>query len=303
MTAVRLARGVTGRTAWSSSPATTTATPTPCSPPGAAAWPRSACLARPGSRRRRWPDTLVAPYNVVPELDERRRGGDRRAGRRQHGPGRAGAGFLEGLRAECDRVGALLVFDEVITGFRLGRAGAGGLAVRPDLSVLRQGDRRRAPDRAFGGRRGRHGVALATRPRVPGRHALREPAGDRRRARRPRPARRGAYDQLTTTARRLADGLQDAIAAAGIAVTVPAVGPLVGLRLAASRRPTSTTASRPTPPVRPLLPRPARRRASRSRRAPTRSLFPGLAHDDAVVDVITAEIAFAAAAELATATN
>ena len=28
-------------------------------------------------------------------------------------------GFLKGLRAECDRVGALLVFDEVITGFRV----------------------------------------------------------------------------------------------------------------------------------------------------------------------------------------
>ena len=30
-------------------------------------------------------------------------------------------GFLQGLRDECDRVGALLVFDEVITGFRVGR--------------------------------------------------------------------------------------------------------------------------------------------------------------------------------------
>ena len=42
-------------------------------------------------------------------------------------------GFLEGLRAECDRVGALLIFDEVITGFRLGarrRAGS-ATASRP----------------------------------------------------------------------------------------------------------------------------------------------------------------------------
>ncbi len=34
------------------------------------------------------------------------------------------AGFLEGLRSACDEAGALLVFDEVITGFRLGEGGA-----------------------------------------------------------------------------------------------------------------------------------------------------------------------------------
>ncbi|MDP9265827.1 MAG: glutamate-1-semialdehyde 2,1-aminomutase [Chloroflexota bacterium] len=46
-------------------------------------------------------------------------------------------GFLRGLRDVCDETGALLVFDEVITGFRLARGGAQGLArVRPDITCL-----------------------------------------------------------------------------------------------------------------------------------------------------------------------
>jgi len=46
-------------------------------------------------------------------------------------------GFLEFLRAACDESGALLVFDEVITGFRVARGGAQELyGVRPDLTVL-----------------------------------------------------------------------------------------------------------------------------------------------------------------------
>jgi glutamate-1-semialdehyde 2,1-aminomutase len=46
-------------------------------------------------------------------------------------------GFLEGLRALCDASGALLVFDEVITGFRVARGGAQErYGVVPDLTVL-----------------------------------------------------------------------------------------------------------------------------------------------------------------------
>jgi glutamate-1-semialdehyde 2,1-aminomutase len=46
-------------------------------------------------------------------------------------------GFLELLRERADAAGALLVFDEVISGFRVGRGGAGARAgVRPDLLVL-----------------------------------------------------------------------------------------------------------------------------------------------------------------------
>jgi glutamate-1-semialdehyde 2,1-aminomutase len=45
--------------------------------------------------------------------------------------------FLRGLREYCDRTGALLIFDEVITGFRLGLSGAQGyFNVKPDVTVM-----------------------------------------------------------------------------------------------------------------------------------------------------------------------
>ena len=62
----------------------------------------------------------------------RRAGGDRRrAGRREHGRCAAGAGYLAVLRQLCDASGALLVFDEVITGFRVARRRLGRFGV-PD---------------------------------------------------------------------------------------------------------------------------------------------------------------------------
>ena len=89
-------------------------------------------------------DTLTAPYNdlqAVAGLFEK------------HGDGIATVivepvaanmgvvpptgGFLEGLREMCDRSGALLIFDEVITGFRLAYGGAQSwFGVTPDLTVL-----------------------------------------------------------------------------------------------------------------------------------------------------------------------
>src|SRR5207244_1613092 len=62
-------------------------------------------------------------------------------------------GFLPGLRDACDRAGSLLVFDEVITGFRVARDGAQGLyAVRPDLTCLGKIVGGGFPCAAFGGR-------------------------------------------------------------------------------------------------------------------------------------------------------
>jgi glutamate-1-semialdehyde 2,1-aminomutase len=62
-------------------------------------------------------------------------------------------GFLEALRALCDASGALLVFDEVITGFRVGRGGAQQrLGVTPDLTILGKIVGGGLPLAAFGGR-------------------------------------------------------------------------------------------------------------------------------------------------------
>jgi glutamate-1-semialdehyde 2,1-aminomutase len=62
-------------------------------------------------------------------------------------------GFLEALRSLADRKGALLVFDEVITGFRVARGGAQDLyGVAPDLTVLGKIAGGGLPLAAFGGR-------------------------------------------------------------------------------------------------------------------------------------------------------
>ncbi len=62
-------------------------------------------------------------------------------------------GFLEGLRAECSAHGALLIFDEVMTGFRVARGGAQEVyGIRPDLTALGKVIGGGLPVGAFGGR-------------------------------------------------------------------------------------------------------------------------------------------------------
>ena len=63
-------------------------------------------------------------------------------------------GFLEGLRKLCDKEGIILIFDEVITGFRVGWSGAQGLyGVMPDLTCLGKIIGGGLPVGAFGGKR------------------------------------------------------------------------------------------------------------------------------------------------------
>lgn len=62
--------------------------------------------------------------------------------------------FLHFLRRETEKMGALLIFDEVITGFRVGLGGAQGLfGIRPDLTTLGKIMGGGMPAAAFGGRR------------------------------------------------------------------------------------------------------------------------------------------------------
>ena len=89
-------------------------------------------------------DTIVVPYNDLDALDAvfSSFGSDIAAVLVEPVAANMGlvapaAGYLAGLRDRCTAAGALLVFDEVITGFRVGPAGAQGLfGVRPDLSVF-----------------------------------------------------------------------------------------------------------------------------------------------------------------------
>ncbi len=99
-------------------------------------------------------ETVVVPYNEVPEI-----GDDVAcvivepiAANMGLVPPRPG--FLEGLRAACSRAGALLIFDEVITGFRVGFGGAAELlGVQPDLWCFGKVIGGGLPLAAFGGRR------------------------------------------------------------------------------------------------------------------------------------------------------
>ena len=88
------------------------------------------------------------------------------------------AGFLPGLRELCDRHGALLIFDEVITGFRLGRGGAQErYGVTPDLTALGKIVGGGLPVGAYGGSRALMERMAPGRRRIPGRHAQWESTG------------------------------------------------------------------------------------------------------------------------------
>ncbi|MDP8960978.1 MAG: glutamate-1-semialdehyde 2,1-aminomutase [Actinomycetota bacterium] len=105
-------------------------------------------------------DTLLAPWNDLEAVDELvvEHGHDLAAIicepiAANMGLVPATAGFLTALLERAHRVGALLIFDEVITGFRLDRAGAQGiLDVVPDLTVLGKAIGGGFPLAAFGGR-------------------------------------------------------------------------------------------------------------------------------------------------------
>jgi glutamate-1-semialdehyde 2,1-aminomutase len=175
-------------------------------------------------------NTMVVPYNVVPQLDEQVAAVIVEPVAANMGVVAPVEGFLQGLRGECDRVGALLVFDEVITGFRLGHGGAQAkYEVAPDLTTFGKVIGGGLPIGAVGGRRDImetlsplgpvfHAGTLAGNPlaTAAGRAALNELTDD-------------LYAELGTRAVRLSSLLGDACATAGIAAQFPVLGTLMGM--------------------------------------------------------------------------
>jgi glutamate-1-semialdehyde 2,1-aminomutase len=145
-------------------------------------------------------------------------------------------GFLEGLRALCDRHGSVLIFDEVMTGFRVHAGGAQALyAVTPDLTTLGKVIGGGMPVGAFGGRR-----ALMERiaPLGPVYQAgtlsgnpVAVAAGLATLALIAEP---GFYDKLAASTRRFVDGMAAEARAAGVPFTAQAVGGMFGLYFAPS---------------------------------------------------------------------
>ena len=175
-------------------------------------------------------DTVVVPYNVVPELDDQVAAVVVEPVAANMGLVGPTPGFLECLRQACDDAGALLIFDEVITGFRLGPGGAAErYNVTPDISCFGKVIGGGLPIGALGARAEvmetlaptgavyqagtLSGNPLATAAGLAALELL-TPA---------------AYAELEARAGQFADGLRDALASTGFDAVVCQVGTLVGL--------------------------------------------------------------------------
>jgi glutamate-1-semialdehyde 2,1-aminomutase len=303
MTAIRLARGATGRhrvvkfagnyhghsdallaasgsaVAHLDHEATTT--------PGSAGVPPGAVA-----------DTIVVPYNQVPELDDTVACVIVEPVAANMGLVAPVPGFLRGLREACDRAGALLIFDEVITGFRLGIGGAQQVyGVTPDLTCFGKVIGGGLNIGAFGGRADLmdhlaplgdvyqagtlSGNPLATAAGLAALSLLDQ----------------GAYDQLDSIAMHLAVGLEAAFADAGLEAHVARVGPLVGVHLGAELPHDYDGARRTDETAYARLFHAMLERGVALAPGAYEVLFPGLAHTEAVIEHVV-EVAAAAAASV-----
>jgi glutamate-1-semialdehyde 2,1-aminomutase len=243
-------------------------------------------------------DTVVVPYNIVPAVDETVACVIVEVIAANMGLVEPGPGFIAGLRRACDDAGALLVFDEVITGFRLGPGGASAWSgIKPDLWCFGKVIGGGLPVGAFGGRREvlsvlapdgpvyqagtLSGNPLATAAGL----AVLEAVGE------------ADYKTLGSRATRFAAGLAEAVASAGLPVQVPVVGPLVGLFF--SDRPVTDYVMAKESAAGGLYARFFGAMLARGvalAPGPYEAMFPGLAHTDEILDTVVAAAGDAARA-------
>jgi glutamate-1-semialdehyde 2,1-aminomutase len=181
--------------------------------------------------------TLLAPYN---DLDAVRRtmgehGSDVAAILVEPVAGNMGfvppaEGFLDGLREVCDQSGGLLIFDEVMTGFRVAWGGHQVRAgIHPDLTCLGKVIGGGMPVAAYGGRRDLMAMVSPLGPMYQAGTLSGNPLGMASGAATLRLCQAsGFYEALEAKARALTDGLSDAARAAGVPLQTAAMGGMIG---------------------------------------------------------------------------
>ena len=245
-------------------------------------------------------DTVVAPYNEVPELDDTVAAVVVEPVAANMGLVAPADGFLDGLRRACDAAGALLVFDEVISGFRLAKGGASEwFQIQPDLWCFGKVIGGGLPVGALGGRweimehlAPLGGVYQAgTLSGNPLAMAAGQATLDLLDSQ--------AYQRLEATAARLANGLAAALTGAGLDAVLPRVGSLLGLFLG-DREPTCFDEVKMIAEngLYPKVFHALLERGVALAPGPYEVLFPSLAHTDEVVDS-TVEAAVQTAAAVA----
>ncbi|WP_198246077.1 glutamate-1-semialdehyde 2,1-aminomutase [methane-oxidizing endosymbiont of Gigantopelta aegis] len=140
-------------------------------------------------------------------------------------------GFLQTLREVCDQYGSVLIFDEVMTGFRVGLQGAQGLyGVTPDMTTLGKVVGGGMPVGAFGGKREIMEYLAPAGPVYQAGTLSGNPvamaAGLKTLELVSAP---GFYDSITAKTETLVSGIRQAAAQAGVAMTSNQVGGMFGL--------------------------------------------------------------------------
>jgi glutamate-1-semialdehyde 2,1-aminomutase len=136
-------------------------------------------------------------------------------------------GYLEGLRAICNRYGSVLIFDEVITGFRVAAGGAQAkLGVIPDLTVMAKGLGGGFPVAALGGRRDIMDLATNGKVSIAGTYSGNAIAVASAIASLEYLSNEAPYEKLYEHSDRLRLGLNNLMQEKGVAGSVVGLGPV-----------------------------------------------------------------------------
>jgi glutamate-1-semialdehyde 2,1-aminomutase len=177
-------------------------------------------------------DTIVAPYNEVPTLDDTVAAVLVEPVAANMNLVAPSEGFLRGLRTECSRVGALLIFDEVITGFRLAYAGAEAyFNVTPDIWCFGKVIGGGLPVGAFGSTREIMSALAPLGPVYQAGTLSGNPLATAAGTTVLNLVTPDDYDELSSRVAAFARDLEGAIATSGLYGRCPTQGPLMGLFL------------------------------------------------------------------------